>query len=90
MQEATLILKVKVIEKEDGTEQIVFYFPEEGEPQIEGKVIAEKEVGLEGNTLIEIGEGIEVHRVEKLRIDPEIVEEIEGRNSEPPGQNEVN
>ena len=85
-----MILKVKVIEKEDGTEQIVFYLPEEGEPQIEGKVIAEREIELDGNTLIEIGEGIEVHRVEKLRIDPEVIEELEGKTSESSDQNQVN
>ncbi len=87
-----MILKVKVIEKEDGTEQIVFSFSEDEEHE-DGKVVAEREVEFDGSggVLIEVtGEEIEVHRVEKLRIDPEVLEKMREKRSEPLDEDKVN
>ncbi len=81
-----------VIEKENGTEQIVFSLSED-EEQKDGKVVAEREVELDrsGRVLIEVtGKEIEVHRVEKLRIDPEVLEEMREKRSEPFDKDKVN
>jgi len=88
-----LILKVKIVEKEDGRREIVFYVPE-GEEEKDERVVAEKEVDLngEGEVFIEItgDEEIEVKRVRKLKIDEEVLKEIEKENSNSLDQDQVN
>ncbi len=89
-----MILKVKVVVDKDGKEKIVFSFSED--ETVEGEVIAEKEVELngEGGVYIEVSgdseEDIKVRRVRELKVDPEVLKELENLKSEPLNQDEVN
>ena len=89
-----MILKVKVVVDKDGKEKIVFSFSED--ETVEGEVIAEKEVELngEGGVYIEVAgdseEDIKVRRVRELKVDPEVLKELENLKSESLNQDEVN
>jgi len=89
-----MILKVKVVVDKDGKEKIVFSFSED--ETVEGEVIAEKEVELngEGGVYIEVSgdseEDIKVRRVRELKVDPEVLKELENLKSESLNQDEVN